>query len=240
MPSPDAALDSPLPAPIDAAFEAECAHRARRHPLSRWYLIPFIERLATLLAPTPLAPLHVTLLGLACTALAVHGLLVLHLPSVAALGTWLAWSCDRLDGALARRQRSATAFGAWFDANVDELADVVVHAAVAGYAQSLTASALPVWWFALFVAGKFLLHHGLDSEPRPTRTESASASSASLLRTLYHAPANADVRVHFLIACLVLDQPLPALIMPAVYYSLRSLARFVLVARRARPTTDRP
>ena len=49
--------------------------RARAYPISRWYLLPITERLASRLAATRARPVHVTLAGLAL-GLAAAGWLV--------------------------------------------------------------------------------------------------------------------------------------------------------------------
>jgi phosphatidylglycerophosphate synthase len=153
-----------------------------------------------------------------------------------------AWFLDRADGALARRQNTVSAWGAWLDANVDELLDVALHVAVAVAAASQTASSIP--WFLLigFVGGKYLFMHGLAMERRlageglvPSE-EAATAEPASplarLLRALYHLPGNADVRVHLLAAALATGWFSVELWIVAVYYNLRWVARYALVTRR--------
>lgn len=206
--------------------------RADRHPISRWYVQPLATRLANTLAVTPVRPSHLTLLGLGL-ALAAAGLLAwrpLLSPAVAIL-VWTAWLCDRTDGSLARAQGSATPWGAWLDANVDELVDLGLHGAVAAAIGTQTA------WLLLagFLAGKYLFLHGLATEPsRPTSGEQDRLPSdpAGWLRRGYHLPANADVRLHLLVLALVTGFLTAELALVAIYYNLRWAARYVLVARR--------
>jgi phosphatidylglycerophosphate synthase len=124
-------------------------------------LQPLAVRLAGVLAATPVRPSHVTLLGLGFAAAAAAVLVVQPaLAPVAAMLVWAAWFCDRTDGPLARRQGRATAWGAWLDANVDELVDVGLHIALAAAIASTAA-----WWLVVgFLAGKYLFMHGLSAE----------------------------------------------------------------------------
>jgi phosphatidylglycerophosphate synthase len=219
----------------------EGAHRAARHPLSRWHLQPLADLLAGALAATRLRPLHVTLAG-ACLWFAAALALVAR-PE----GSWLAaglvlaaWFCDRLDGPLARRQGTASRRGAWLDANLDELADVGLHAAVAWAASTATASHVPWLWLSALVAGKYLFMYGLSTEQPPTGAAADTAPLAAdkrqrwshALRGLYHLPANADLRVHALALAAGTGWLTAELAAVAVYYHLRWLARYPLVWRR--------
>lgn len=215
------------------------ALRAANYPISRWYLRPLAGRLAAALASSPVRPVHLTLLGLGL-ALVSAAVLVLGLPQanlVAAAGVLAVWFCDRADGQLARLQRSASALGAWLDANVDELADVVLHAAVAFAAARETASGAPVWLLAAFLAGKYLMFYGIREEEQLASragVEEADdrAPPMDFLRRLYHAPGNADVRVHLLAAALLGGWLTAELALVAAYYNLRWVVRYGLVARR--------
>jgi phosphatidylglycerophosphate synthase len=268
-----------------------------RYPISRWYVCPAATWVAARLAPTRIRPNALTLCGLAAaTAAAV--VLVTHYEAAPWAGglVLLAWFFDRADGQLARRQGSASALGAWLDANVDELVDLGLHAAVAMAAAARWASSWP-WIFLLaFYAGKYLLMYGLNTEAHfgPQRLAgsrpAAEADSAALpvlgaapgktvilsaakdlrcLRTdeilrcaqndsthgssgispfapktvsadsargacrrLYHLPANADVRIHLLVAALCTGWLTAELAFVALYYNLRWMVRYALVARR--------
>ncbi len=54
----------------------------------------------------------------------------------------------------------------------------------------------------------------------------------SFLQWCYHLPGNADVRVHFLVFMLCARWLTAELVVVALYYNLRWIARYVLVARR--------
>jgi hypothetical protein len=102
---------------------------------------------------------------------------------VAAALMWLAWLCDRVDGKLARLQGTASKLGAWLDANLDELCDVGLHAAVAWrvFVSAGETGAVAPWLLAVFVAGKYLFLHGTWTEPRvaASRSETGGGSTVS-------------------------------------------------------------
>jgi len=172
------------------------------------------------------------------------------------------WFCDRADGMLARRQGTVSAFGAWLDGNVDELVDVGLHVAIAAVLSQQVAAAWPWWLLAAFLGGKYLLMYGLNFEEHaadpqqcglekgdryilPERPEgcfaqnvpvpffqTSSHQETGLLRHVYHLPGNADVRAHVLVVLLAAGWLAAALAYVAVYYNVRWMARYVLVARR--------
>ena len=139
--------------------------RAKNYPISRWYLRPAARQLAVALAPTRVRPVQLTFCGL--TAAIAAAIVLIFLPQAMPLAAVLVlayWFFDRADGLLARRQRSASALGAWLDANVDELVDVGLHVAVAAVAAEQTAAAWPWFLLVAFLAGKYLLTYGLTTE----------------------------------------------------------------------------
>jgi len=215
--------------------EAEERRRANRYPISRWYLRPPAGALARALAPTRVRPNHLTFCGLACSAAAVGVLLVrVELAPVAGLLVLAAWFFDRADGQLARRQQTASAWGAWLDANVDELSDVALHVAMAAAAASATCTSWPWWLLTAFLGGKYLFFHGLATEEATENGQPAADSplGRSLLRRIYHLPGNADLRVHLTVLALATGWLTAELALVAGYYNLRWIARYVLVARR--------
>jgi hypothetical protein len=218
-------------------ISAEEMRRARNYPLSRWYLRPLAGLVARRLARSTVRPWQVTVTGFATTLLA--SLTIVLAPKVPMLAGSLilfAWFCDRLDGQLARRQGTASRFGAWLDGNLDELGDLTLHTAFA-YAASTTLGAFAWMLWGLFVTGKYLFMYGLSTEtagPESDSNPSDSNEGANSLRWLYHLPANADVRIHLAAAAAYLGYWGVELGLIAVYYQLRWLARYVLVARRLR------
>lgn len=210
--------------------------RARRYPISRWYLLPAAGRLAAALAPTRVRPVHLTFCGLlaAAAAAAVLAWRPQAIPLAAALMLTY-WFFDRADGLLARRQQTVSAWGAWLDGNVDELVDVVLHVATAAVVASQVAASWPWLLLIAFLAGKYLLMYGLALEEHARKQPAAvpaAAKRSGLLCRAYHLPGNADVRVHLLVLALATGYLAAELALVAVYYNLRWIVRYVLVARR--------
>jgi phosphatidylglycerophosphate synthase len=225
---------------------------------------PLAGRLAGVLAPTRVRPVHVTLCGL---SLSLAGAATLAArPALAPLAAALVlagWFCDRLDGQLARRQGTVTRWGAWLDGNVDELADLALQTATAWAAARGLASSLPFFLLFAFLAGKYLFIYGLNLEEQlksgkaisaafqcsrhtPCAVENGTrrvpatllgpgsrpAGRTCWLRTLWHLPGNADVRLHLLIVALLSGWLTVELAVVAAYYNLRWIAGYLLVARR--------
>jgi phosphatidylglycerophosphate synthase len=149
------------------------------------------------------------------------------------------WFFDRADGLLARCQQTVSDWGAWLDGNVDELVDVAVHVTIAGVLASRLDATWPWWWLVAFLGGKYLLMYGLALEEHAVGASSTKQTKSSddcgrrsWLRRVYHLPGNADVRTHLLVAALALNWLAVELALVAVYYNLRWIARYVLVARR--------
>jgi len=206
---------------------------SRRHPISRWYVVGAAAHAARWLAPTRVRPVHLTAAGLLAAAGAA-GVLCFW-PAAgpwAALLVFLSWFFDRADGLLARRQQSESAWGAWLDANVDELVDVGLHVAVASAAARLAASQLPWFLLVAFVAGKHLFFHGLTMPESSCDPGDGQDKAGGVWRWCYHLPGNADVRVHLLVAALLTGYLATELALVAAYYNVRWLVRYVLVARR--------
>jgi phosphatidylglycerophosphate synthase len=219
------------------------------YPLSRWYLRPAAKAVARRLALTHVHPNAVTLSGLLLAAGAAVALLagqtpaphwrllVAHvLPVVLLLAYWVA---DQVDGHLARITGRCSDYGSWLDANLDELVDVGLHVAIGWMLFERLASPVPLALVLAFVAGKYLFMFGLNGiEQNDPESVTDSTSEQSLIRRLYHLPADADVRLHVLLAAILLDPLVGALWWElagvAVYYNFRWLARHILVRRRTR------
>ncbi len=212
--------------------------RSRTFPLSQWYVVPVARQIAAWLQPTRVRPTHVTLAGLGL-GLSAAGLLFMYptAGTAAAVLVLAAWLMDRTDGLLARAQNTASPFGAWLDANIDELHEVAWHTAAASAAAARSGSQLP--WFLLiaFLVGKYLFMTGLAEERGLAPAASDPAKRASedrggWLRAAYHLPGNADLRLHLLVAALAFGFMTAELTFVAVYYNLRWMARYGLTARR--------
>jgi phosphatidylglycerophosphate synthase len=223
-------------APVDTVCDR---HQAWAYPISRWYLRPLAAWTASRLIATQVRPGHLTAFGLIFGGAACG--LLLYQPGWAPMAALLvvgAWFFDRLDGQLARLQNTATPFGAWLDANIDELLDVSWHVVAAAVLAGQWHASWPWLLVLAFLAGKYLFMYSLATDghfggPKGDVTAGAApSSSAGWLRTIWHLPGNADVRVHLLIAAWLSGCLAAELAFVASYYSLRWIARYVLVARR--------
>lgn len=215
---------------------AEEARRAQNYPISRWYLRPLAALVARRLAYSTVRPWQVTVAGFGCTLLAALSIALLSAPSAVPCMLILgAWFCDRLDGQLARRQGTASAFGAWLDANLDELADLTLQTSFA-YASAAQLGNVAWYLWGAFVTGKYLFMYGLTVEEATgaATTLHDAQQETSLARRLYHLPANADVRVHLAAAAAFCGWLGFELAFVAAYYQFRWMARYILVARRLR------
>jgi phosphatidylglycerophosphate synthase len=300
------AVRSISPSAVRDVPPVACDHAERlrdsRYPVARWYLRPAAAWLATLLAGSPVRPVHLTVLGLAAAGGAATALLWQPQAGLLSAGLVLLWwFCDRADGLLARRQGTASRYGAWLDANVDELVDVGLHVAIAAALAARSAAGWPWLLLVAFLAGKYLTMYGLQLEeavsptrsmgprpvethersmgprpvethersmgprpvethersmgPRPVETHERSMGPRpvethehgpgahatggdgsnprrALLRALYHLPGNADVRAHLLVLALATGYLAAGMVLVALYYNLRWIARHALVARR--------
>ncbi|MCL6503514.1 MAG: glycosyltransferase [Pirellulales bacterium] len=240
----------PAPAPI-VQHPSSPRHTARLHnyPLSRWWLMPLASRASRLLAPTAVRPWHVSVAGLMLAAAAA--VVCLQQPggsAVAALLAMTAWFCDRVDGQLARLQQRQSPQGAWLDANLDELGDLLVHAAAAAGLAHAAESFWPWVWLAVFLSGKYLLMYGL-AEERALCGHVAPAAHGSgppqpatpppstmwrLARAAWHWPSHADVRAHLTAAALASGLLAWELAAVGLYYHLRWAVRYGLVLHRLR------
>jgi len=233
---------SPSTESTTALAAKESAHDAR-HPISRWYLLPLADGAARILARTSIRPWHVTLTGFALAGCCAAALLAAWPSWVAAACALAAWFFDRVDGKLARRQGTATALGAWLDANLDELADVGLHAALAAAAATVVDGSLPWMLFAAFVAGKYLFFHSRDRfgclsrQPKElSGHDAANGTRAEKVPDTFiratNLPGNADFRTHLLVVAISANWLIVELAIVAVYYNLRWLMRYGLVLAR--------
>lgn len=220
----------------DVAARAVESQRARRYPLSRWYLRPAAGWMARALSHTAVQPWQLTLCGLLVAMLAAA--VLLFTPEHAAWASALVllyWFFDRADGQLARWRNQATAWGAWLDANVDELVDLGLHAALACAASLQADSQWPWLAYGGFLFGKYLLMYGMFVDIAPaaaSRQDDAGSQPHGWCQMLYHLPGNADVRIHLLAGALLTGWLHAELWLIAAYYNLRWIARYYLVLRR--------
>lgn len=229
---------------------AEIARAIEWYPISRWYLRRAARRLARTCGLRGVSPNCLTWSGFTLAVLAAMALPLAVRPELG-LGLWVQlavaglllgyWLLDQADGYLARLSGSVSAYGGWLDANLDELVDLGLHVA-AGWALTLASgSVVPLWLVVGFLVGKYLFMYGLnfasEAEPRPAQGCEPAAHRGkgawSVVRRLWHFPADADVRLHLLVVAVAVGQLGIELAFVAIYYNLRWVARHVLMAHRA-------
>jgi hypothetical protein len=218
------------PAALAAASD-ELIRRTTYQPLGRYWALAPARWLARRLAPTRIRPNAVTAAS-ALLMLLAAGLVALAPAALAArlgaaLTMALALILDTADGHLARLQGTASAFGRWLDANLDELADLALHAAIAwGFSAGGTR---PGWLMIgmAYVCGKYLFHFGtsswIDAQPLPGDPASVS-KPVGWPRALAHAAGHADIRWHLWIILAAVGRLDIALAAYAVYFPLRAAA----------------
>ncbi|WP_435010674.1 CDP-alcohol phosphatidyltransferase family protein [Tundrisphaera lichenicola] len=231
---PESAVIWRLDRPRDlAGADDELIRRRTYQPIGRFWALGPARFLARLLKPTRIRPNQVTI----ASASLVLGASVL----VANAGdTWMvrvlisaalaiALILDTADGHLARLQGTASEFGRWLDANLDELGDMALHAAVAWSA--FVRDGQPAWLVAgmLYAMGKYLFVVGSSSgvalDDTAGRPELPALSSpGGRIKSLARIVGHADVRWHLWIALAAVGRLDAALIAYALYFPGRAMA----------------
>lgn len=225
------------PAGLEGA-EAELIRRRSYQPLGRFWALAPARGLARLLRPTRVRPNGVTaasaglfLSGSAVVAFAADGLAAGLIAAGALSGALV---LDTADGHLARLQGTATEFGRWLDAVLDELGDMVLHAAIAWAA--FVRDGWPGWLLLgmAYAAGKYVFVVGATCGHEASGPADARASDGppTWARWIVRGLGHADVRWHLWIALAALGWLKLALLGYAVYYPLRALAGAIGRARR--------
>lgn len=209
--------------------EGEARRRRENQPLGRFWAARPASALAEALAPTAIRPNHVTLAAgaamLAASAFVAFGPSAATGQVMPALAIALCLILDTADGRLARLQGSASAFGRWLDANLDELGDMALHAAIAWSAYARSGW---VGWLLIgmgYAAAKYLFVFG------STTGEAAEGASAivatavrpSLVRRMAHLIGHADIRLHVWIVLAAAGRLEWALASYAAYFAARAL-----------------
>jgi phosphatidylglycerophosphate synthase len=222
-------LDSPTAL---AGAEDELLRRRTYQPLGHFWALAPARGLARALRSTRIRPNQLTATA-TVLVLGAAGVVAWATPSVAtrvvaALALALALVLDTADGHLARLQGTASAFGRWLDANLDELGDLALHAAVgwAAFVRSGNAAWLLVG--LLYASGKYLLMFGQSTweEGRSTSVPPGpvGTDSSSVVQKLARAFGHADVRWHLWILLAALGRLEWELAAYALYYPARAAA----------------
>ena len=227
---PDAAAIWRLDVPhgLEGADD-ELIRRRTFQPLGRYWALTPARGLARALAPTRIRPNAVTLAA-GSLVLGAAGIVAFlpkgfapNVTAAAALASALV--LDTSDGHLARLQGTASAFGRWLDGWLDEVGDMVLHAAVAWSAFSQTGW---VGWLLLgmlYAMGKFLFVVGTSGMNEGEQSAGArmSAPPESFAARVVRLAGHADLRWHLWIVLAALGKLEVALAAYAVYCPARAV-----------------
>src|SRR5262249_6120031 len=147
----------------------------------------------------------------------------------------LALVLDTADGHLARLQGTASEFGRWLDAVLDELCDLVLHAAIAWAAFARDHASAWLILGMIYGMGKYIFMVSNESwgdrdVDRPSRSLVAVAETGP--RAWVRGMGHADVRWHLWIVLAALGRLEAALIAYAAYFPARALAGAIRKAAR--------
>jgi len=210
-----------------AGAEAEWARRRTYQPIGRFWAIDPARRLARALAPTAVRPNAVTIAS-AALVIGAAGIVAAGGPGLAAAAALaVALVLDTADGHLARLQGTASEFGRWLDAWLDELGDMALHAGIAWAA--FARDRHPGWLLLgmAYAMGKYQFVIGstpTPAEPGPAVARGLSLRRESPIRRCVHLAGHADVRWHLWIVLAALGRLDLALAAYAAYFPARALA----------------
>lgn len=217
-----------------AGLDDEARRRREYQPLGRFWAAGPALALARSLAPTAIRPNHVTLAA-GAMMLAGAGLVATGRPGwAAALAIAVSLVLDTADGHLARLQGTASDFGRWLDANLDELGDMALHAAIAWSAFARTGI---VGWLALgmaYAVSKYLFVFGMTSDGHETGPSAVTEppTPVGLIRRMAHLAGHADVRLHLWIVLAAVGRLDVALAAYAAYFAARAAGGAIRKAGR--------
>ena len=220
------------PGALDSA-DSELIRRRTYQPLGRYWALAPARAIARVLAPTRIHPNAVTVAAASMMLFAawiVGSGLGWNL--VAASSLAVALILDTADGHLARLQGTASEFGRWLDAVLDEMADMALHAGIAW--GMFAATGRPVWLVAgmSYAMGKYLFVVATrDDATTPKATEpDAIPEGPGPLTSAVRLAGHADVRWHLWIVLAAFGHLEWALIAYAIYFPARTAA---VAARKA-------
>jgi phosphatidylglycerophosphate synthase len=213
--------------------DAELTRRRTYQPLGRFWALGPARALARWLTPTRVRPNALTIAS-AGLVLAASILVAIDGPAwasrwLSALALAIALVLDTSDGHLARLQGTASEFGRWLDANLDELGDMALHGAIAW--ACFVRDGQPAWLAVgmLYAMGKYLYLVGASTgHAMELATENASIPIATRptgrVRSLALLFGHADVRWHLWIALAAIGRLDVALVTYALYFPVRAVA----------------
>lgn len=232
---------------IDAA-ERELIHRRLYQPIGKYWAFGPAKALAEALAPTIVRPNAVTIAAagsvLSASYLIAFGGNAPLVRASSAILLAIGLILDTADGRLARLQGTASEFGRFLDAMLDEFCDLTLHLAIAWslFARDHT----PIWLVlgAGYAIGKYLFmfasrladersERSKSSEKRKETSGGADraqnesvgdASEASFWKNVVRLAGHADVRWHLWIFLAAIGGLGMELVVYTLYYPVRCLA----------------
>jgi hypothetical protein len=217
-----------------AGAEAELIRRRTYQPLGRFWALGPARALARRLCPTRVRPNALTLAA-AALMLGASAVVAFAPPGTAArvataVALALALVLDTADGHLARLQGTATEFGRWLDALLDELSDMALHAAIAWAA--FARGHAPAWLVLgmLYGMGKYVFlvgNEGWKGRDDGGTVPVPPAIPASGPKAWTRLAGHADVRWHLWIVLAALGRLEVALVAYAAYFPARTLAGLI-------------
>ncbi len=221
--------------------DAELTRRQTYQPLGRYWALQPARSLARILRPTRVRPNGLTIasaaLVLSAASMAAFAPPGIFVGLAIALALALGLVLDTADGHLARLQGTASEFGRWLDASLDELGDMALHGGIAWGTYAQTGN---VAWLVLgmtYGMGKYLfvvstLPTSDESKSNNLGQPHVSAGSPSTLHTSSPSPitravrlmGHADVRWHLWIVLAAVGRLDLALAAYTAYFPVRALA----------------
>ena len=220
----------------------ELRRRTSYQPLGRYWAWPLACKLARSLKSTPVRPNTLTLAAavsmMAASACLTQGTgwrIQLGTAGLLALGLVL----DTADGHLARIQGTASEFGRWLDAVLDEFCDLLLHGAIAWSFFARSAQPGGLLLGMAYMISKYVFQTAMLEDRRPPQTPSTTnalktsshpLSLSRRLRPLVHLMGHADIRWHTWILFALIGRLDLVLWFGVAYFSVRVAA---MVASRA-------
>lgn len=212
--------------------DEELTRRLTYQPIGKYWAFPMANRLAEWLRPTSVRPNAVTIasasLMLVASAIVAAGFAGRAWAMGIAGAMAVALVLDTADGRLARLQGTSSAFGRWLDEFLDEMVDLVLHAAIAWSA--FARDGRPIWLLLgiAYASGKYLFRVqsslGDELEPRTEPRLAASRPHPGGLAVFVRGLGHADLRWHLWVVLAALRRLDVALAVYAVYFPARTLA----------------
>jgi len=214
-----------------AAADEELLRRTSYQPLGRYWALAPAQAIARSLVSTPVRPNVVTVASAAMmigsSLLVALAPMTIFVRLAVASGLALALILDTADGHLARLQGTASEFGRWLDAMLDELADLALHAAIGWSAFASGGGSKWLLLGILYIAGKYLFVIAQQEDRSVTEDHLSSTKSIEQPSTIVRAVrlvGHADIRWHLWIILAACGHLELALILFAGYFPARTLA----------------